>query len=410
MRNEIIESSLVNGMQEIIESTVVNEMKEISKSSIVKQMITSEEIVISTDNNMRNEITKSSIVNQMQERGKSTTINNIEEIGKSSIIKQTFASEEIVVSTGNNMRNEIIESSIVNQIPESSVINELEEFSKSSIINGIDATSKSILIKENIITEEINVNNESNLKTELGGKSSNIESTINENSVNYKNDEISLSSENKINSINNNYEFDNFETTHNIQSQKNDHSSELISEVSFIITGNNQEIYQSVVDNVLQKIDLSKGGEMVFKGENNSFFHITNSKNELELLKGNSNNTNKFSIVDLGQCENKLKEHYHINPNVSLLIIKFEKKSNISSERFLQYEVYEPYTKTKLNLSVCHNITIEVYVPVVLSEKTQNLDKDLKERGYDLLDINSPFYLIIMKKQVVNQIVKQLII
>ena len=131
---------------------------------------------------------------------------------------------------------------------------------------------------------------------------------------------------------------------------------------------------------------------MVFQGENNFAFHITNSDNELALLEGKNNNSNKFSVIDLGECGKLLKKHYNLNENTSLIIMKYEKITNISSERSLQYEVYEPYNKTKLNLSVCDNINIDIYIPVVLSEKTQNLFNQLKELGYDLFDINSPFY------------------
>ena len=43
----------------------------------------------------------------------------------------------------------------------------------------------------------------------------------------------------------------------------------------------------------------------------------------------------------LGECENILKDHYKINKNISLLIMKFEKvTTNISSERSLLYKVY----------------------------------------------------------------------
>ena len=50
--------------------------------------------------------------------------------------------------------------------------------------------------------------------------------------------------------------------------------------------------------------------------------------------------------------------------------MKFEKvTTNISSERSLQYEVYEPYNKIKLNLSICNNITIDIYIPFILCEK-----------------------------------------
>ena len=58
----------------------------------------------------------------------------------------------------------------------------------------------------------------------------------------------------------------------------------------------------------------------------------------------------------------------------------------------LQYEVYEPFNKTKLNLSICENTTISVYTPVELSNKLQNLYEELKENGYDLFNINSTFY------------------
>ena len=131
------------------------------------------------------------------------------------------------------------------------------------------------------------------------------------------------------------------------QSQSYKKISEYISQIesnfitNLIITGNNEEVYQEVINNVIQNYYISKGKEMIFKGEDNCFFHITSSQNELELLKGNNNNTNKFSIIDLGECENILKDHYKINKNLSLLIMKFEKVTNISSERSLQYEVYD---------------------------------------------------------------------
>ena len=74
------------------------------------------------------------------------------------------------------------------------------------------------------------------------------------------------------------------------------------------------------------------------------------------------------------------------------MIIKLEKIINISSERTLQYEIFNPYNKEKLNLSICSNTTIDVYTPIILSQKLQNLNEELKNMGYDLFDINSPFY------------------
>ena len=177
---------------------------------------------------------------------------------------------------------------------------------------------------------------------------------------------------------------------------------------NFVIEGNNEEIYQEVINKVILNFDINNDKEMIFQGEDNFIFHITDSKNELDALKGNNNSTNKNSIIDLGECETLLKKHYKINENISLLIIKYEKISNISTERSLQYEVYEPYNKTKLNLSICENITIDIYIPIKKKKKTFIMIFVLL---INLLKVLMFLYLIeliiyiIMKKQLVNLIV-----
>ena len=69
--------------------------------------------------------------------------------------------------------------------------------------------------------------------------------------------------------------------------------------------------------------------------------------------------------------------------------------TNISTEKVIQYDVYEPYNYTKLNLSLCENNSIEIYIPFQLTDELKELYESLKEQGYDLsdiFDINSPFY------------------
>ena len=44
--------------------------------------------------------------------------------------------------------------------------------------------------------------------------------------------------------------------------------------------------------------------------------------------------------------------------------------------------------KTKLNLSICENITITKYIPVTLSDDLLNLYKTMKDQGYNLFNIN----------------------
>ena len=167
----------------------------------------------------------------------------------------------------------------------------------------------------------------------------------------------------------------------------------IISEKSYYnITGeNNEEIYEEIKD-IIKNFIREEPEDLIIKGKNNYVYHITTTDNEKDALNGNSNSTNPVSKIDLGECENILKDFYHIERSVSLIIIKYEKVANASSERSLQYEVYEPFNNTKLNLSVCENTTITVYTPVVLSQELLDLYEELKDLGYDLFNINSSFY------------------
>jgi len=62
-------------------------------------------------------------------------------------------------------------------------------------------------------------------------------------------------------------------------------------------------------------------------------------------------NNYNLSILDISNCEIILKEKYNFNENVTLIILKKEKISNKASEKEIQLEIYEPFNKTKLNLS-----------------------------------------------------------
>ena len=152
----------------------------------------------------------------------------------------------------------------------------------------------------------------------------------------------------------------------------------------------NEEINQMIDDDLLKNF-TDKDDSIEIKGENNSIFQLTTSDNELNRYSGKLLNENNLSIIDLGACGTTLKSLYHIDPNLSLIIKKFE-KITISAERNVQYEVYHPLTKEKLNLSLCNSNTIDLYIPITLEQKILDLYDDLQNSGYDLFDINDPFY------------------
>ena len=96
-----------------------------------------------------------------------------------------------------------------------------------------------------------------------------------------------------------------------------------------------------------------------------------------------------MTILDLGECENKLKNEYNINEDDSLIYLKKENINVKASEKNVQYEIFHPYNYSKLNLTICEE---EKYFPLVLSDDTRNTYENMKLLGYDMLNINDPFY------------------
>ena len=149
-------------------------------------------------------------------------------------------------------------------------------------------------------------------------------------------------------------------------------------------------------DNVLYDIILSGylpegNNNLIIQRSDDVIFHVTNSKAELELLKSKEGNNN-ISIIDLGECEAILRKNYHINENDSLIFIKKEKISSKASEKNINYDIYEPYNKTKLNLSLCDGTAVNIYIPMELNEENKKIYEKMKELGYDMFNINDPFY------------------
>ena len=155
----------------------------------------------------------------------------------------------------------------------------------------------------------------------------------------------------------------------------------------------NKEILDLIVKYFLQAFSDGEGNDEFIDGLDNTIFQLTTSENQKELLKNKSLNKNNVSIIDLGECEDTLKQKYHINKNDSLIILKSENKSKIkSSEKNIQYELFDPYNLTKLNLSLCKGSNINLYIKMELSEVNKKIYEQMKEKGYDMFNIYDKFY------------------
>ena len=152
----------------------------------------------------------------------------------------------------------------------------------------------------------------------------------------------------------------------------------------------NEDAYNYMLD-ILYNFEPEKDNSIYLKTESNMSFELTTISEEKNQLNGISTRDN-LSIIDFGICENILRDHFNISENISLIFLKSENLNTIPSKKNVQYEIYESINKTKLNISICEGVDINIYFPIELNNQTQKLYEDLKQQGYDLFNINDKFY------------------
>ena len=264
--------------------------------------------------------------------------------------------------------------------------------------NSKESEKVTLINSSNESQEEANKNNEKEQTTDITEAISHVNQNSNENSnPNNNNNDISIYtssdiSASKRDSIQINPHLVNINNMHELDISIHDYN--IINDIFLFQGYNNTQIYNIITDFFLQDFLGVNGQKIYIKGENGFIFEITTSLDEIEILTQKGKNNYNTSVIDLGQCNNLLKNEYfpNNNDNIPFIILKYEKVTNISFEKNIQFEVYEPFNKTKLDLSICQNVSIDVYIPSQLSDKTQKLIENLEKLGYDVFNLNSPFY------------------
>ena len=161
--------------------------------------------------------------------------------------------------------------------------------------------------------------------------------------------------------------------------------TELIKETCYIneINENNIMNITEHCRNLIGQIDLNKNIDITING-NNAVFQLVSSEVKDENIDKN------ISIIDFGECEKKLKKIFGID---YILILQIDIFLSTSTNIVMKYEVYDPYTLDKVNLSICKDMKINTYSPYSLSDEELALYANLKESGYDLFNQNDSFYL-----------------
>ena len=149
-----------------------------------------------------------------------------------------------------------------------------------------------------------------------------------------------------------------------------------------------QEESYNKIKNELVKTYPSDGHSIKIPVEDDYAFQVTTTSNENDFLQ---NDDNGLSILEFGNCENILKRENHIDENETLIILKYENTKGSAREKDIQYEIYNPDTYERLDLSVCDK-DINIYIPVAVNEESSQIYKEINEKKYNLLDLNSKFY------------------
>ena len=156
----------------------------------------------------------------------------------------------------------------------------------------------------------------------------------------------------------------------NYQPDENEENSEV-----------NKEIEEQAVENVKEELtkdfntsDIDKGENIVIQ-QKDSTITISTTKNQKNEKDSNT------STINLGDCENKIKDAYGISRDKYLYILKIDVRQEGLKVPKIEYEVYYPLfggSLIKLNLTACENSKIELSIPVELTESLDKINSSSK--------------------------------
>ena len=128
-----------------------------------------------------------------------------------------------------------------------------------------------------------------------------------------------------------------------------------------LLTNITYELENGLLDKIISDIIIKNHKDLIAH-EYDIIYQITSSENQ------NNNDYINISTIKLGECESKLKKYYKINNDESLIILKIEYYKEGLLIPIIEYEVYHPITKKKLDLNICNDTKIELLIPTSIDE------------------------------------------
>ena len=108
--------------------------------------------------------------------------------------------------------------------------------------------------------------------------------------------------------------------------------------------------------------NITNGGDDIIIEEANIKYQLSSSWNQ------NYKNNENLSNIRIGNCENILKEKYNISLDEPLIIFKLDINMEGYKSPAIEYEIFNPRTKEKLNLKYCKDEQINISIPVKINE------------------------------------------
>ena len=143
------------------------------------------------------------------------------------------------------------------------------------------------------------------------------------------------------------------------------------------------EFYDSLLDNIenifinnYNVTKLDKGEDEIIKTEKITIT-LTTTENQKDNIDSN------VTIIDLGECENLLREHYNVF-NKTLYIKKLDIIQEGMKIPKIEYVVYcnlNGTTLEKLNISICQKSMITLSIPIIIPQ-SENIDELNISSGY----------------------------
>ena len=153
--------------------------------------------------------------------------------------------------------------------------------------------------------------------------------------------------------VNNDNNFEQLETVREHSEDFANDDNGIILEDKYIIILRELIANSDIIDNI------TKSKSDYIQKINNVTYQITTSDNQ----RNNQNYT--ISSIELGEdCEKTLRYKYGINQSFPLIIFKIDYKSSDTLIPIIGYEIYNPINKTKLDLSECKDIKLNIPVSI----------------------------------------------